>query len=92
MSNHPTYACRCERIVLEAIDQAIADGNLTINDIKRRTRAGMGICQGIYCTATVADRLIAAGIDPADIEPMTFRPPTRIIPLAPVAANARDTP
>ena len=90
MSTQPTYACRCERIVMEAVEQAIADGNQTINDVKRRTRAGMGICQGAFCTATIADRMIAAGVEPDTIEPMTFRPPTRIIPLAPVDARATD--
>jgi NAD(P)H-nitrite reductase large subunit len=90
MTDSPTYVCRCERITAEAVEQAIADGNLTVNDIKRRTRAGMGICQGIFCTANMADRLVAAGIESSEIAPMTFRPPTRIVPLGPIAANAKD--
>ena len=49
MSDGETYLCRCECISIEQVDVAIAEGNLTINDIKRRTRVGMGICQGIFC-------------------------------------------
>ena len=43
MSDGETYLCRCECISIEQVDVAIAEGNLTINDIKRRTRAGMSM-------------------------------------------------
>lgn len=85
-TNQPTV-CRCEMIGREAIEEAIAEGNQTINDIKRRTRAGMGICQGIFCTAAIAGVLIEHGVDPADIEPMTARPPMRLVDLS-VAASS----
>lgn len=88
MSDSPNYICRCECVDTAFVDQAIAEGNLTINDIKRRTRAGMGVCQGIYCLGAVAERLVAAGVDPVTIEPMTARPPTRLIPVGMAAAHA----
>ncbi len=73
--------CRCECVSEAAISAAIAEGNRTINDVKRRTRAAMGLCQGIYCTEHIAAALVAAGVDLAGIEPMTPRPPTRLTAL-----------
>ena len=87
MSGERTYLCRCEGITIEEVRSAIAEGNLTINDIKRRCRAGMGICQGIFCADQIAWLLVEQGIDPKSIEAMTSRPPTRLIPLI-VAAEA----
>ena len=72
--------CRCEEIDLATIQQAIREGAITINDVKRRTRAGMGICQGIYCTRAIADLIHQqAGIAYDAIEPMTARPPARLV-------------
>lgn len=41
--------CRCESITLAEIKQAGLEGVRDINDLKRRTRTGMGYCQGRYC-------------------------------------------
>jgi NAD(P)H-nitrite reductase large subunit len=72
--------CRCEEIDLATIQQAIREGAITINDVKRRTRAGMGICQGIYCTRAIADLIHEqAGVAYDAIEPMTARPPARVL-------------
>jgi bacterioferritin-associated ferredoxin len=90
MSGGDSYLCRCECISTEQVDVAIGEGNLTINDIKRRTRAGMGICQGIFCLGPMAQRLIAAGVEPGSIEPMTSRPPTRLVPVGLAAAHAPE--
>ena len=73
--------CRCECVSVEAVERAIAEGNRTINDVKRRTRAGMGICQGVYCVEHIAAALVVAGVDLATVEPMTPRPPTRLTAL-----------
>ena len=73
--------CRCECVSVDEVNQAIAEGNRTINDVKRRTRAGMGICQGIFCVEHIAAALGGAGVDLASIEPMTPRPPTRLTAL-----------
>ena len=90
MSEQPVIACRCEMVSQPQIDEAIAEGNLTINDIKRRTRLGMGICQGIYCTAAVAQALIEHGLAPEDVPPMTARPPMRIISLGTAADSGSN--
>jgi NAD(P)H-nitrite reductase large subunit len=83
----PGHVCRCEEIGVEDIRDAIAEGARSINDVKRRTRAGMGICQGIYCVSPIAN-LIAAetSLDLGEIVPMTARPPVRLVPLGMLAA------
>lgn len=91
MSHELGYLCRCECVTTGEVLDAIAEGNLTINDIKRRSRAGMGICQGIFCVDQIAHLLAEHGVDPAAIAPMTARPPSRLTPLKVVAiAEARD--
>lgn len=45
--------CRCEIVSEGEILQAIARGAVTVDGVKRRTRAGMGFCQGNYCGAKV---------------------------------------
>ena len=52
--------CRCEEITEEEILQAIADGCTTVDEIKKRTRAGMGFCQGKTCRKLIARYLSAA--------------------------------
>jgi bacterioferritin-associated ferredoxin len=81
-----TYVCRCEEIGVEAVRTAIAEGARSINDVKRRTRAGMGVCQGAYCARPIA-ALIAeeTGLQLKHVVPMTARPPVRLVPLAQLA-------
>lgn len=49
--------CRCELVSEYEIVEAIKRGARTIDGIKRRTRAGMGRCQGGFCTPRVIDIL-----------------------------------
>lgn len=81
------WVCRCEEIAVEEVRQAIDEGALTLNDVKRRTRAGMGICQGIYCLGAVATMIHEqAGVPLEALSPMTARPPARAIPLTKLAS------
>lgn len=75
------YLCRCEDITLERVEQVIAEGHSTVNDVKRHTRVGMGRCQGAYCISEVR-RLLVEG----EVDPMTSRPPARQIRLDTLAA------
>ena len=82
----PCYICRCEEITEGAILEAIAEGAVGVNNVKRRTRAGMGVCQGIFCVQPIARLLHEhASIPFADIVPMTARPPVRLVPLGRLA-------
>jgi glycerol-3-phosphate dehydrogenase len=42
--------CRCEHVTEAEIVSAIRRGHLTLDGIKYATRAGMGRCQGGFCT------------------------------------------
>ena len=75
--------CRCEEITKGEIKAAIRNGMLTVNGIKRITRAGMGLCQGQTCQRLVI-QIIAEELrkSVADIEPTTARGPVRPLNLA----------
>jgi glycerol-3-phosphate dehydrogenase len=45
--------CRCETVSEGEIVEAIRHGATTLDGIKFRTRAGMGRCQGGFCTPRV---------------------------------------
>lgn len=62
LRENPAYGnivCRCEKItegeILEAIRRPL--GATTLDGIKRRTRAGMGRCQGGFCSPRVMELL-----------------------------------
>ena len=46
--------CRCEEVTVGEIRKAIAEGAVTVEGIKKRTRAGMGLCQGRTCSKLVS--------------------------------------
>ena len=50
--------CRCQEVTRQEILQAIADGAVTVDGVKKRTRAGMGLCQGKTCERLIA-RIVA---------------------------------
>jgi NADPH-dependent 2,4-dienoyl-CoA reductase/sulfur reductase-like enzyme len=78
-----TIVCRCEGISAGEIRKAIREGTMNLNDIKKRTRSGMGYCQGANCQPTIAAMLTREfGADPAMIKMATTRPPARPIPLS----------
>ena len=58
IAENPLYArivCRCEMVTEAEIVEAIhkAPGATTVDAVKRRTRAGMGRCQGGFCAPRV---------------------------------------
>ena len=75
--------CRCEEVTEEEILAAIEDGARTVTGVKRRTRAGMGLCQGKTCGQLVREvlaRTLSKKV--SDLEPDTPRPPTRPLKLS----------
>lgn len=56
---HGHIVCRCEVVTEEEIRQAIRRpvGATTLDGVKRRVRAGMGRCQGGFCSPKVIDIL-----------------------------------
>lgn len=62
MEQQNAIVCRCEEITREEILEAIQSGDTSLDAIKRRTRAGMGFCQGRTCRRLIA-QLISAYSD-----------------------------
>ena len=57
--------CRCEKISEAEIVAAIRKGHTTMDGIKYFTRAGMGRCQGGFCTSRIIKILMReAGLEP----------------------------
>jgi NAD(P)H-nitrite reductase large subunit len=71
--------CRCEEITKREIIEAIKEGYTTIGDIKRRTRSGMGFCQGRTCTKLIQKIIEQETGKKSDIIPSTYRAPVRPI-------------
>ncbi len=82
-----TLICRCEEVEAAEVAAVLQHGALTVDDVKRRTRAGMGACQGIFCIPAVA-AMVAEGTGTPinELAPMNARPPVRPIPLEALAA------
>lgn len=76
------FVCRCEEITREEIEEAINDGATTVNEVKRCTRAGMGLCQGRTCRRQV-EKIIAekTGQSLKNIVPSTYRQPVRPVKM-----------
>ena len=79
--------CRCEEITEQEIRDAIRQFDLkTVNDVKRLTGAGMGLCQGRSCEPLIR-RIMAQetsrGIN--EVQPLGRRPPTKPIKLKALA-------
>jgi NAD(P)H-nitrite reductase large subunit len=74
--------CRCNEVSLGEIKKAIEEGASTVKEVKRRTRAGMGLCQGRTCGKTIA-RIIATElhIKIDEVEVDTQRMPVRPVKI-----------
>jgi len=87
MAKEDLLICRCEEVSQEEILEAISEGARTVNEVKRRTRAGMGLCQGKTCCRLVTQILARQmGRPVGEIVPSTFRPPVRPIALGILAS------
>ncbi len=81
-----TVICRCEEVTLGQIEQALAEKMASAGAIKRRTRLGMGRCQGRYC-APVLEALLAERLGVARGEFTGFAPrvPVKPVPIGELA-------
>ena len=52
-----TVICRCEEVRMKDLRQAVHAGARDIHDIRRRTRTGMGQCQGRFCGQVINELL-----------------------------------
>lgn len=68
--NHGEIVCHCELVTRREIEDAL-DGPLPAGDaggLKRRTRAGMGRCQGFYCQARLSALTAGKLAEPLAVE------------------------
>ncbi len=70
--------CRCEEITKQEIIDAICEGYTTVQGIRKRTRSGMGFCQGKTCGRLIQMLIVEyTGIHAKDTVPARVRPPVR---------------
>lgn len=91
MKDEDLIICRCEEITKGEIREAIGQGLTMMNEVKRLTRAGMGLCQGKTCGRLLMGILAReTNQPPHKVKPSTSRPPTRVMPLGVLAENVAD--
>src|SRR6266851_9752720 len=78
VSSDETIVCRCEEITRGEVLDVLAMSGGHPDEVKRLSRAGMGLCQGRGCRPLIAgligSRLARAF---ADVPLASFRPPVR---------------
>jgi thioredoxin reductase len=78
----PNYLARPEPMCARSLETLLQDGPANPDQIKRLTRAGMGVCQGRRCRDQVAMLLaIESGVPFGAIPLATHRAPVRPLPL-----------
>ena len=82
MMENDIIICRCQEVTRQEILDAIEQGATTVDGVKRRTRAGMALCQGKTCERLVA-KIISqeTGIPMEQILPQTKRMPVRPVKI-----------
>ncbi|MCT1402078.1 (2Fe-2S)-binding protein [Paenibacillus sp. p3-SID867] len=70
--------CRCEEVTLVQLEAAYESGCRTSRQLKMKTRAAMGACQGRVCKQLLETWIIAKNpASPRDPELLPYRPPVR---------------
>jgi NAD(P)H-nitrite reductase large subunit len=81
-----TIICRCEELTAGEIRAAMRLGLTTVSEVRRYTRAGMGLCQGKTCARLVMQLLSQeTGRPVSEFMPATFRPPVRPMEIGTLA-------
>ena len=91
LAREPTLVCRCESVTLGELREAFTGGGgaTSAGAAKRLTRAGMGKCQGRYCSPSVlALATEAAGIPPGEFSGFAPQAPIRPVPIGEVAGTS----
>ena len=83
-----TIVCRCEEITVEDVENAVAQGARTFDDVKRLTRGGMGLCQGKTCRTVISELIAQIRGEPVAALPVArMRMPLRPVPAGFLAAH-----
>jgi sarcosine oxidase subunit beta len=90
MMTQKTFVCRCEDVTLDEVEEVLAQGFVSIEEVKRMTGLGTGPCQGkecmVRCALLCLDR---GGAD--EVTPFTARPPYSPTPLGAFAQAQNQT-
>lgn len=90
LASDRTLVCRCESVTLVELREAFTGGAKSAGAAKRLTRAGMGKCQGRYCSPSVlALATEAAGVPPDEFSGFAPQAPIRPVAIGEVAASGR---
>ncbi len=90
LADEETVVCRCEEVTLGELRRAAAPFLDAAGSLKRVTRAGMGRCQGRYCSPVLVE--LAARASGVAAGPFSgFAPQAPCLPVA-VGAMAGDDP
>ena len=93
LATQTTLVCRCESVSLEEVRSSFTVGALTAGAAKRLTRAGMGKCQGRYCSPSVlALAARSSGVPPDEFSGFAPQAPIRPVEIAEVAASIPPDP
>ncbi len=92
MRDRDLIICRCEEVSQGEIVDSIEWGAQTLNDVKRMTRAGKGLCQGRTCGSLVSQLLHRSGkgLDKPFPKPATVRPPVRPLKIGELAEEENE--
>lgn len=83
LADADTLICRCEGVARAAVEQSLSDGAGHVGAIKRVTRAGMGPCQGRYCTPVIAAMVArSTGQTPASFSGFAPTPPVKPVVIS----------
>lgn len=83
--------CRCEEVTAGDIRRAIRAGATDVTQVKLRTRAGMGLCQGRTCELLVQQILCQElGIKQEETGYSTPRTPQRPITFGTLGGDGFD--
>jgi hydrogen cyanide synthase HcnB len=82
-----TIVCRCEEVTMQDVISAVADGARDVNDVKRRTRLGMGHCQGRFCGQVINELMWRLTGLRKQREVFTPRTPVKPVPFGCLAGE-----
>ena len=89
LARDATLVCRCESVTLGELREALVGGAMSAGAAKRLTRAGMGKCQGRYCSPSVlALATEASGVPPGEFSGFAPQAPIRPVAIGEVAGTA----
>lgn len=88
-----TLICRCENLARSDIEAALSANCHSLGAVKKRTRAGMGRCQGRYCALSMASLAAQHGFEEVDADSFFApRPPFKPLTVREIAGAVGEPP